>query len=107
MLRLSLIAALWLAACAPTAPDDTVPTDPDRPAPGPSETGGEGLAEVELCDAEDYRQLIGSAVAATSFPQGPNLRVFSLTDIVTQEYLPSRTNVVYDNSGTIVRVYCG
>ncbi len=98
---------LGLAACAPTAPDDRV-VEADRALPGPSEEiEGGGLAEIELCDAEDYRPLVGSSVDATSFPTGPQLRVFGANDIVTQDYIPQRTNVVHDNSRTILRVYCG
>ncbi len=98
---------LGLAACAPTAPDDRfVPGD--RALPGPSEEiDGEGLADIELCDAEDYRSLVGSDVGATSFPTGPELRVFGVNDIVTQDYIPQRTNIVFDTSRRIIRVYCG
>ena len=96
-----------LAACAPdTSPGpDTRPAAAELPEDEKSE-GGEGLADIELCDAADYRDLIGSPVAATSFPEGSKLRVFTLTDIVTQDYIPQRTNIVHDK-GTITRVYCG
>lgn len=98
---------LGLTACAPTAPDDRVPSG-DRALPGPSEEiPGGGLADIELCDAADYRPLVGSDVGATSFPTGPELRVFGVNDIVTQDYIPQRTNVVYDTSRRIIRVYCG
>ncbi len=98
---------LGLAACEPTVPDDRAAPE-DRALPGPSEdVGGGGLADIELCDAEDYRPLVGSNVDATSFPTGPQLRVFGVNDIVTQDYIPQRTNVVHDTARVIVRVYCG
>ena len=102
-----LLAATYLTACAAEAPDDR--TEPeDRALPGPSEEiKGGGLADIELCDAEDYRPLVGSPVSATSFPESPSLRVFGVNDIVTQDYVPQRTNVVYDTNGTITRIYCG
>jgi len=76
--------------------------------PGPSEQGGSGeLAEQELCDAIDYRILVGTSVDDTAFPVGPRLRVFGANDIVTQDYIPQRTNVVYDASRKVIRVYCG
>ncbi len=114
-MRLMTIAILLacLTACAPAAPDDreasdTSGTGGDRALPGPSEqVGGEGLAAIELCDAKDYRHLVGSNVAATSFPVSSSLRVFSVNDIVTQDYIPQRTNIVHETSGKIVRVYCG
>ena len=62
---------------------------------------------AEQCDAADYRALIGTSIAATTLEAGPKLRVFGEDDIVTQEYLPQRTNIVYDESGDITRVWCG
>ena len=64
-------------------------------------------AAIEMCQADQYRHLVGQSVTATSFPTGPSLRVFGANDIVTQDYIPQRTNVVYDGSQRIVRVYCG
>ena len=76
--------------------------------PGPSEQGDAGgLAEQEQCDAINYRILVGSDVDDTSFPIDPSLRGFGESDIVTQDYIPQRTNVVYDRSRKIIRVYCG
>ena len=103
------LAVVFLAACTPEPPDDRVD---DRLAAAelpPEEQGnGEGsLADIELCEAPAYRPLIGSNIAATSLPAGPMLRAFALTDIVTQDYQPQRTNIVYDDDGTITRVYCG
>ncbi len=108
-MRFTLLGAacLILAACAASAPNDRAPAE-DRALPGPSEEiAGGGLAEIELCDAEEYRPLIGTDVAATSFPTNPNLRVFGVNDIVTQDYIPQRTNIVSDTAGRIIRVYCG
>lgn len=106
-----LLAALALTACAPTIPDDrssATSTSGNQNLPGPSEpVGGTGLAAIEMCDAPQYRPLVGQPVSATSFPIGPSLRVFGANDIVTQDYIPQRTNVVYDASNRIVRVYCG
>lgn len=96
-----------LAACASSAPDDRDQPE-NRALPGPSEDiAGGGLADVELCDARNYRGLIGSDVGATTFPKSDELRVFSVNDIVTQDYIPQRTNVVFDGSRRIIRVYCG
>ena len=44
----------------------------DAPADAGDDSDGEdgegGLASIELCDAEDYRHLIGTPVSATTFP---------------------------------------
>lgn len=106
MIRIASLLIL-LAACAPAAPDDRIEADADRPVPGASEGGGSGLADIELCDAGSYRDLVGQPVDSTQFPVGPEFRVFGVNDIVTQDYIPQRTNVVYDTSRIITRVYCG
>lgn len=93
--------------CAPTTPDDRVFSG-DRALPGPSEdVSGSGLAGIEQCDAETYRPLVGTDVGSTRFPAGASLRVFGVNDIVTQDYIPQRTNVVFDRDRRILRVYCG
>ena len=93
-----------LAACAP------VPAADDSGDPPPADIGlGDKAApgDVELCNAEDYRHLLGTNIGAASLQAGPMLRVYSVDDIVTQEYIPHRTNIVFDPEGMIMRVWCG
>lgn len=98
-----LAALLGTVACAPV-PDDTIGNVgiSDR-------AGATDLVDNpnEECDADSYRPLVGTPVTATTFPTGTNMRVFKISDIVTQEYIPKRTNVVFDAGGQIVRVFCG
>ncbi len=103
------ISLALLTACASEPPDDrAIIPDAERNLPGPSESAGGGsLAEIELCDAESYRFLVGTSVDETVFPTGPGLRVFGVNDIVTQDFVPDRTNVVFDTGRQIMRVYCG
>ncbi len=94
---------ILLAACAP------VPGD-DEPAIVTEVVVADVVEEppaLEQCDAADYRPLIGTTIAATTFPVDDRLRVFGENDIITQEYLPQRTNVVFGTDGLIARVYCG
>ena len=107
MNRLACLLLLAAAACAPETPDDRLVAEMDRPVPGASEEDGAGLAEAEQCDAATYRPLIGQTVDGRQFVTGPQFRVFGLTDIVTQDFVPMRTNVVYDGARIITRVYCG
>lgn len=102
----AIAAASLLAACAPDPSDgDSVTGEGGDAAP---DDGKEpGLADIELCDAEEYRPLIGPNIAAVTLPAGPRLRAFSVDDIITQEYIPQRTNVLYESDGDIIRVYCG
>ena len=95
---------LALAACAPDVPQ----VDPAIETEIVTESGlEERVPELEQCDAEDYRHLIGTPVAAAAFLTGNLLRVYGENDIITQDYLPQRTNVVYDAEGLIARVTCG
>ena len=107
-------------ACAPVSEDEVIVTE--TIVAGSAETGAEvpvsadvdetdvsepGLADIELCEADAFRPLIGSSIAATALPEDPLLRAFGENDIVTQDYRPQRTNILYDVGGTIIRVYCG
>ena len=101
-----LAAIAFLTACGAPVPEaaaaeETATTDDSA---GAEETS---LADIELCDARDYRPLIGTNVASATLPVGPMLRAYGVDDIVTQEYIPQRTNVVFDADGVIVRVWCG
>ena len=62
---------------------------------------------LEECDAADYRRLIGTPVVEAGLIGGDRLQIFSVNAIVTQDYVPQRTNVVYDADGVISQVYCG
>ena len=90
MRGLAISAALvGAAACAPV------------PASGPD--GG-----ADLCRAEANRSLIGSNVAAVSFPADANVRVVCTTCPVTKDLRPDRLNVRFDQaSGIIQSVDCG
>ena len=102
--------ALLLAACAaeePAAVDPPVPDDLMAEAPDVADDAPEGVPIPEQCDAEDYRPLIGTPAAAATLPQNEFFRAYGETDIITQEYLPRRTNVVYGADGIIKDVFCG
>lgn len=100
-----------LAGCAGGVPDSGAPFSGRSNLPG---AGGAvdapkgSLGGVELCDADAYRPLIGQPYTAITTPEGPRLRIYSDTAVVTQEYLPNRTNVVFaERSKKILRAFCG
>jgi len=101
---ISIHALCLLVACGESTPVADQSVEPENVT---QESEEPALADIELCDAADYRPLIGTAVSGTTFEAGAQLRVFGVNDIITQEYLPQRTNVVYDEDGLITRVYCG
>ena len=120
----TLFSLVLLAACDTAVPDDRVvevisqtPVESSAPTPpGGSERATAAAPEVETqpivdttaqCDEDTYAPLVGQQAGGKQFPVGPRLRVFGVNDIITQELVPQRTNIVVDDTGTIVRVYCG
>ena len=102
MYRLGVL-LVSLAACGPLPAED----EPAIVTAAVEVEVDEAPPVLEQCDAADYRPLIGTPLAEASVSPGERLRVFSVNAIITQEYLPQRTNVVFDDDGLITRVYCG
>lgn len=106
---------LGLAGCGAGTPDDRAieviaTSEPvtAEPLGAPVDDGEPPLLDPNSeCDLDRYQPLIGQLAAEQILPVGPELRVFGESDIVTQELLPKRTNVVTNAEGIIVRVYCG
>lgn len=109
--RLSFGLVLCLALTACVAEEDTALVTPIEGEAGAfgeaaDDVGGDN-ALPEECDAADYRPLIGTSIAAVTLPADDMIRAYGETDIVTQEYLPQRTNIIYGMDGVILRVTCG
>ncbi|MDD9922057.1 MAG: I78 family peptidase inhibitor [Boseongicola sp.] len=102
LFRLGLF-ALTLSACTPADEvDEQLPPDEEV-----TEEAEEAPPALEQCDAADYRVFEGTPIADVEVSEDPSIRVFTEGDIITQEYLPQRTNIVLDASGAILNVYCG
>ena len=86
---------------------DEIIVDPVEEGDAADEGPVEVIPALEQCDAADYRPMIGTPVAAATFPQDDMLRIYAVNDIITQEYLPQRTNIVVGLDGLIQRVTCG
>ncbi len=107
-MKLRLIAvALIMAACSPTGEAEEAVVDSIVEGAEVAAEEGSAPTVIEQCDAEGYRILIDTSVSAATLPEGPMLRVYGENDIITQEYLPRRTNVVYDARKVVRNVYCG
>ena len=82
--------ALALAACAPVG---------DTATPG---------ADLQRCNADVHRSLIGTHVGVVSFPADANVRVVCTTCPTTKDLRPDRLNVRFDQATGIIRsVDCG
>lgn len=90
-MRLALICLALLAACS---------TAPGGPSPQPVVSQG-------ACGAEGYAGLTGANIAATTLPADLWFRVLYPDTVTTQEYAAERLNFAVDDTGTILRVYCG
>jgi hypothetical protein len=67
------------------------------PAPAPAD---------DTCNAAPYTALIGQPInALTAIPQGA--RVIRPGDAVTEDYSPTRLNIDLDDTGRILRAWCG
>jgi hypothetical protein len=106
MIRASVFALVLLAAaCAPPTEDKAA----EEPAPDPvaaaPQTREEATAQ-DTCGAAAYRAMIGTALAATTFPATPNIRVIQPDTMVTQDFRADRLNVIVDASGNITALEC-
>ncbi len=93
-----------LAACAEPAVEADATGGVEQST---GDTGEPALGEIELCDASEFRPLVGTLITEAGIEASASLRVFGVNDIITQDYVPQRTNVVYDEDGMITRAYCG
>lgn len=108
-------ALLALAGCGGGTPDDRAveviaTSEPVTVQPLDTTVGDSATSALDPasdCDLAQYQPLIGQPAAEQILLVGPELRVFSESDIVSQELLPKRTNIVTDANGTIARVFCG
>lgn len=90
---LACAALALLCACGASAPEATT-TLPAQPNHG------------DTCGASQYAGLIGSNIAAVSFPAGANIRILQPGDPATQDLRPDRLNVIVDGNGAITALEC-
>lgn len=110
MIRASIFAfALLAAACTPPA-SDTPPEDPvgaetpAEPAAAP-QTREEATAQ-DTCGAAQYRAMIGSNIAAVTFPADSGIRIIQPDTPVTMDFRADRLNVLVDANGVITALEC-
>lgn len=97
--------AAALAACGQTtteAPATTTETPATTAAP---QTAAEATAQ-DTCGASQYRAMIGTNIAAATFPSDGNIRVIMPNQPVTQDFRADRLNVMTDANGVITSLEC-
>lgn len=80
-----------LQTCVVTPPEDLPPDE----------------APPTACGAVDYQWLVGENLAAVTLPSDLNARIITPGTVITMDYNPRRMNIVVDERGYIIRVYCG
>lgn len=99
MYRTSLIAAvLGLSACAASAPDDAA-NQPADVSPDQQFT--------DCFKAGDIAALRGLPASEAALQHDRDVRVIPDGSVVTQDYDPTRLNLVTSPDGTVLRAYCG
>jgi len=105
MIRASLIAvSLLAAACTPPAEEKA--EEPAQEPVAAAPTTREEATAQDTCGAAAYRAMIGTAIAAASFPATPDIRVIMPDTPVTMDFRAERLNVIVDASGNITALEC-
>jgi hypothetical protein len=101
----AVLALLAGAGARPqSAPPLDAPTQPPAAQPLAADAGASGS-----CEAASLAWLVGKPKSAIPVPVYPSLRrVYCSTCLVTQDYLPGRTDIVFDSeTGIVTQVKCG
>lgn len=98
---LAAVSVLSLVACGPT----TAPSEPVAETPTAPQTAEEATAQ-DTCGASQYAAMIGSNIAAVTFPAESGIRIIQPDSIVTEDFRPERLNVIVDANGAITSLQC-
>jgi hypothetical protein len=103
-----LIATLSLALAACTGASRADPEGASS-SPPPGVTPAPPPSDVRQCDAASLKYLIGRPRSEIPAPIEPgNRRVYCSSCVITQDYVPGRTDIVFDTqTGIIIQVKCG
>ena len=104
---LTACAALALAACGQTTtpPTTETPATTEIPVAATPATAAEATAQ-DTCGASQYSAMVGTNIAAATFPTDANIRVIMPNQPVTQDFSAQRLNVITDANGVITSLEC-
>jgi hypothetical protein len=100
---LSACALIALASCGPTTSE--APPTTEAPTTTAPQTAAEATAQ-DTCGASQYQAMIGTNIAAATFPADAGIRVIQPDTPVTQDFSPQRLNVIVDANGVITSLEC-
>jgi hypothetical protein len=101
-------AALALLAGSAARPQPAAPLSAPAQPPTPTQSPPAAAASAS-CQASSLAWLVGKPKSAIPVPVDPSVRrVYCSTCLVTQDYIPGRTDIVFDSeTGIITAVKCG
>lgn len=102
---LTACAVFALAACGQTTAPATTETPATTEIPAAPQTAAEATAQ-DTCGASQYQAMIGTNIAAATFPADGNIRIIQPNQPVTQDFSAQRLNVVTDANGVITSLEC-
>lgn len=99
-------AVFALAACGQTtAPVTETPATTETPVAVAPTTREEATAQ-DTCGASQYAAMVGTNIAATTFPADANIRIIQPNTPVTMDFSAERLNVITDANGVITSLEC-
>ena len=98
------VALMALAGCGETTITTEEAVAPPAPAAAPT-TAAEATAQ-DTCGAAQYSAMVGSQLAAVTFPAEAGIRIIQPDTVVTQDFRPDRLNVIVDAGGVITGLEC-
>jgi len=101
------VAVLALAACGQTTATETPAADaPAVSEPAAAPATREAATAQDTCGASQYRAMVGSQLAAVTFPSDAGIRIIQPDSVVTQDFRAERLNVIVDANGVITSLEC-
>ena len=97
---LTACAAFALVACGQT----TTPATTEAPATTAQTPAA--VAPEDACGRSQYTALIGTNIAAATFPADSDVRIILPNTPVTQDFRAERLNVLTDANGVITSLEC-
>ena len=99
------VALVAIAACGQTTTTTEEAVAPDTPVVAAPTNAAEATAQ-DTCGAAQYRAMVGSQLAAVTFPADAGIRIIQPDTVVTQDFRADRINVIVDAGGVITSVEC-
>lgn len=103
---LTACAVLALTACGQTTTVADEPIGAETPAPAAAPQTREEATAQDTCGARAYAAMVGTQLAAATFPAEAGIRIIQPGSMITEDFRPDRLNVNVDANGVITSLEC-